>query len=51
MVIYALSLVVLMIFRPQGLLGKLEITDIYRLIKNKIKKKSRKADDNIVKEG
>ncbi len=51
MVIYALSLVVLMIFRPQGLLGKLEITDIYRLIKNKIKKKSRKADDNIAKEG
>ena len=31
MVIYSLSLVILMIFRPQGLLGTLEITDIYRI--------------------
>lgn len=51
MVIYALSLVVLMIFRPQGLLGKLEITDIYKIIKNKVKKNSNKVKDTIAKEG
>mgnify|MGYP002763409020 CR=1 FL=1 len=52
MVIYSLSLVILMIFRPQGLLGTLEITDIYRIIKNKImRKKSNSNDKNIAKEG
>lgn len=51
MVIYALSLVLLMIFRPQGLLGKLEITDVYRNIKNKIKKKKSKSKEGIAKEG
>ena len=52
MVIYSLSLVILMIFRPQGLLGTLEITDIYRIIKNKVmRKKSNSNDKNIAKEG
>ncbi|WP_294397033.1 branched-chain amino acid ABC transporter permease [uncultured Clostridium sp.] len=52
MVIYSLSLVILMIFRPQGLLGTLEITDIYRIIKNKImRKKLNSNDKNIAKEG
>lgn len=52
MVIYSLSLVILMIFRPQGLLGKLEVTDIYNIIKNKVKGKKSKSNDNTVtKEG
>lgn len=46
MVMYSLSLVVLMIFRPQGLFGKLEITDIYRIINAKIKVKRLKSQDN-----
>lgn len=52
MVIYSLSLVILMIFRPKGLLGTLEITDIYRIIKMKVKgKKSKSNDSSIAKEG
>lgn len=48
MILYSLTLVVLMIFRPQGLLGTLEITDIIDKLKNKSKKKQ-KVDVTVVK--
>lgn len=51
MVIYSLSLVMLMIFRPKGLMGTLEITDVYKNIKKKFNKKMNKSNDDIVKEG
>lgn len=51
MVIYSVSLVILMIFRPQGLMGRLEITDLYKNIKKKFNKKIKKSDDSIAKEG
>ena len=44
MIFYSITLVVLMIFRPQGLLGTLEITDLIEKFKNKRKiKKQNKA--------
>lgn len=43
MIFYSLTLVVLMIFRPQGLLGTLEITDVIAKIKNKRKSKQVKV--------
>ncbi len=39
MIFYSITLVVLMIFRPQGLFGTLEITDIIAKFKNKKTKK------------
>lgn len=39
MIFYAATLVILMIFRPQGLLGTLEITDIIEKLKNRNKHK------------
>lgn len=39
MIFYAATLVILMIFRPQGLLGTLEITDIIEKLKNMNKHK------------
>lgn len=50
MVIYSLSLVMLMIFRPKGLMGTLEITDVYKNIKKKLIGKNTKPHDGIVKE-
>lgn len=50
MVIYSLSLVMLMIFRPKGLMGTLEITDVYKNIKKKFKGKNIKPQEGIVKE-
>lgn len=50
MVIYSLSLVMLMIFRPKGLMGTLEITDVYKSIKKKFKGKNIKPQEGIVKE-
>ncbi len=51
MVFYALSLVLLMIFRPQGLLGTLEITDIIKMIKARLKSKEIKPKEvKVVKE-
>ena len=40
MIFYSITLVVLMIFRPQGLLGTLEITDIIEKFKNRRKNKA-----------
>lgn len=51
MVIYAISLVILMIFRPQGLMGRLEITDVYNIIKKKLSKKNNKSSEGVAKEG
>ena len=51
MVIYAISLVILMIFRPQGLMGRLEITDVYEIIKKKLSKKNNKSSEGVAKEG
>lgn len=51
MVIYAISLVILMIFRPQGLMGRLEITDVYNIIKKKLNKKNNKSSEGVAKEG
>ena len=41
MILYSLILIILMIFRPQGLLGTLEITDIIDKLKNKKNKKQK----------
>lgn len=50
MVIYSFSLVVLMIFRPKGLMGTLEITDVYKNIKKKFTDKNKKPHESVVKE-
>jgi len=36
MIIYALLLIIVMIFRPQGIFGLNEISDVYRWIKRKL---------------
>ena len=44
LVIYGAAIILVMVTRPQGLMGGMEFTDIFRWIKNKITGKGKKKD-------